>query len=125
MVSDPGKVRAIPETCELADSGWNPHHPVVIDVIEGDLLPMHVETAYHCRRDLLELLKNFSGAHIIERLSRGGPHHMSSLSWFLSGVGALDAQGGGGVADMSLLLLWLRKTWLPLPRWTLRPLIES
>jgi hypothetical protein len=41
---------------------------------------MHVETAYHCHRDLLELLKNFSDAHIIERLSRGGPHHMSSFN---------------------------------------------
>jgi hypothetical protein len=91
------------------------HQTVIIDVIESDLPPMHVETAYHRHRDLLELLKNFSDAHMItERLSRGGPHHMSSLSWFLSGVGALDAQGGGGVADMSLLLLWLRKTWLPL-----------
>src|SRR6185437_15697189 len=55
------------------------HQPVVIDVIEGDLLSMHVQAAYHCHRDLLELLKHFSDAHIIERLRRGGPHHMSSL----------------------------------------------
>jgi hypothetical protein len=41
---------------------------------------MHVETAYHCHRDLLELLKNFFDAHIIERLGRGGPHHMSSFN---------------------------------------------
>ena len=55
------------------------HQSVVIDVIEGDLLPMHVQAAYHGHRDLLELLKHFSDAHIIERLRRGGPHHMSSL----------------------------------------------
>jgi len=38
------------------------HQPVVIDVIEGDLLPMRVQAAYHCPRDLLELLKHFSDA---------------------------------------------------------------
>jgi len=68
------------------------HHPVVIDVIESDLLPMHVQTAYHRHQwDLLELLKNFSDTHIIERLSRGGPHHMSS---FRVSAGALEASPG-------------------------------
>src|SRR4029077_14205848 len=56
------------------------HQAVVIDVIEGDLRPMHVQTAYHRHQwDLLELLKNFSDAHIIERLRRRGPHHISSF----------------------------------------------
>jgi hypothetical protein len=57
-----------------------PHQPVAVHVIERDLLPVHVETAYHRHQwDLLELLKNFSDAQINERLSRGGPHHMSSF----------------------------------------------
>src|SRR5687767_10639917 len=55
------------------------HQPVVVHIIERHLLSMHVEPAYHCHRDLLELLKPFTDAHIIERLSRGGPHHMSSF----------------------------------------------
>jgi len=42
---------------------------------------VHVQTAYHRHRDLLELLKHFSDAHINERLCRGGPPiHMSSFS---------------------------------------------
>jgi hypothetical protein len=40
---------------------------------------MHVKAAYDGHWDLLELLQNFSDAHINERLSRGGPHHMSSF----------------------------------------------
>jgi len=36
--------------------------PVVVDVIEGDLLPVHVQAAYDCHLDLLELLKNFFDA---------------------------------------------------------------
>jgi len=41
---------------------------------------VHVQTAYHRHRDLLELLKHFSDAHINERLCRGGPPiHMSSF----------------------------------------------
>jgi hypothetical protein len=72
------------------------HQAVAVHIIERDLVPMHVQPAYHRHAwDLLELLKQLTDAHINERLSRGGPHHMSSLSWFLSGVGALDAQGGG------------------------------
>ncbi|EUA23717.1 hypothetical protein I553_5079 [Mycobacterium xenopi 4042] len=33
------------------------HQPVVVHVIERDLLPVHVKTAYHRHRDLLKLLK--------------------------------------------------------------------
>src|SRR4029077_18397792 len=57
------------------------HQAVVIDVIEGDLRPMHVQTAYHRHQwDLPELLKNFSCAHIIGRLRRGGsPSHVIFL----------------------------------------------
>ena len=40
------------------------HQSVVIDVIEGDLLPMHVQAAYHGHRDLLEFLKHFFLTHI-------------------------------------------------------------
>src|SRR5215208_4003894 len=61
------------------------HQPIVVDIVERDLLPVHVQTAYHRhQRDLLELLKNFSDAHINERLSRGGPHHMSSFICWLA-----------------------------------------
>jgi len=55
---------------------------------------MHVQAAYHCHRDLLELLKHFSDAHIIERLRRGGPHHMSSLLTCTDN----DSSDHGGVA---------------------------
>ena len=34
------------------------HQAVVIHVIEGDLLPVHVQAAYHRHRDLLEFLKD-------------------------------------------------------------------
>jgi len=34
------------------------HQAVVIHVIEGDLLPVHVQAAYHRHRDLLEFLKH-------------------------------------------------------------------
>jgi hypothetical protein len=34
------------------------HQAVIVDVIERDLLPMHVETAYHRHWDLLKLPKN-------------------------------------------------------------------
>jgi hypothetical protein len=56
------------------------HQSVVVHVIKGDLLSVHVQTAYYRHWDLLELLKQISDAHINERLSRGGPHHMSSFT---------------------------------------------
>jgi hypothetical protein len=40
-----------------------PAHPsVVVHVIEGDLLPVHVQPAYHRHWDLLELLKKLTDA---------------------------------------------------------------
>src|SRR5262249_17486418 len=68
------------------------HQSVIIHVVERDLLPMHVKPAYHRHQwDLLELLKHSSDAHIIERLRRGGPHHMSS---FVFAVQPLSSRSG-------------------------------
>src|ERR1700741_2532546 len=53
------------------------HQPVVVYVFKGDLLSMHVQTAYDGHRDLLELLKHFSDAPY-QRASapRGSPSHV-------------------------------------------------
>ncbi|MGP0081528.1 hypothetical protein, partial [Mycobacterium sp.] len=50
------------------------HQPLVIDIVERNLLSVHVQAAYHRHQwDLLEFLKPFfRRPTIIERLSRGG-----------------------------------------------------
>ena len=78
------------------------HQSVVIDVIEGDLLPMHVQAAYHGHRDLLELLKHFFLTHISSSVCAEGVPitcHLSMLTirpaadrfTFHTGAGALAA----------------------------------
>src|SRR6516164_4918544 len=79
VLSQPGSQRLARRRTNLTPA----HQPVTVDVIERDLLSVHVQTAYHRHRDLLELLKHFSDAHINERLCRGGPPiHMSSFDFF-------------------------------------------